>query len=41
MSYEDLKALIEGNPALIAQLPEAYQQHFSQLLNINLSDYVK
>ncbi|KAK4058144.1 hypothetical protein OIO90_000883 [Microbotryomycetes sp. JL221] len=40
MSYEELKALIESNPALIAQLPANYQQHFSQLLGINLADYV-
>ncbi|KAM0793042.1 hypothetical protein ACM66B_000531 [Microbotryomycetes sp. NB124-2] len=40
MSYDELKTLIQGNPALIAQLPANYQQHFAQLLNINLADYV-
>lgn len=36
MSYEDLKAAIEQNPALMAQLPAEYQQHFSQLLGLPL-----
>ncbi|KAK4054742.1 hypothetical protein OIV83_000666 [Microbotryomycetes sp. JL201] len=40
MSYDELKTLIQSNPALIAQLPANYQQHFAQLLNINLADYV-
>ncbi|GAA5839636.1 hypothetical protein JCM11251_003564 [Rhodosporidiobolus azoricus] len=37
MSYEQLKAMVENNPALLSQLPAEYQQHFSQLLGIPLS----
>ncbi|GAA5851593.1 hypothetical protein JCM9279_006911 [Rhodotorula babjevae] len=36
MSYEELKAAIEANPALMGQLPAEYQAHFSQLLGIPL-----
>jgi len=36
MSYEELKAAIEANPALMGQLPPEYQAHFSQLLGIPL-----
>ncbi|BGP45075.1 hypothetical protein JCM10450v2_000892 [Rhodotorula kratochvilovae] len=36
MSYEDLKAAIEANPALMGQLPPEYQAHFAQLLGLPL-----
>lgn len=36
MSYEELKAAIEANPSLMAQLPQEYQAHFSQLLGLPL-----
>ncbi|GAA6046433.1 hypothetical protein NBRC10513_001388 [Rhodotorula toruloides] len=36
MSYEELKAAIEANPSLMAQLPQEYQVHFSQLLGLPL-----
>ncbi|GAA6040772.1 hypothetical protein JCM8097_003290 [Rhodosporidiobolus ruineniae] len=31
MSYDQLKSMVEANPALISQLPEAYQAHFRSL----------
>ncbi|GAA6012011.1 hypothetical protein JCM8202_004229 [Rhodotorula sphaerocarpa] len=34
MSYEQLKAAVEANPALMQQLPPEYQVHFSQLLGL-------
>ncbi|GAA5966943.1 hypothetical protein JCM8115_006216 [Rhodotorula mucilaginosa] len=34
MSYEQLKAAVEANPALMQQLPPEYQAHFAQLLGL-------
>ncbi|GAA5940969.1 hypothetical protein JCM10213_008020 [Rhodosporidiobolus nylandii] len=34
MSYEQLKAMVEANPALIDQLPEAYASHFRGLMGL-------
>ncbi|GAA5853386.1 hypothetical protein JCM8547_002436 [Rhodosporidiobolus lusitaniae] len=36
MSYDQLLALVQSNPALLGQLPAEYQSHFSSLLGIPL-----
>ncbi|GAA6010386.1 hypothetical protein JCM10207_005203 [Rhodosporidiobolus poonsookiae] len=34
MSYEDLKAMVIANPAVLEQLPPQYQEHFRQSLGL-------
>lgn len=36
MTYEELSARVQQDPRLLAQLPPAYQQHFSEKFGIPL-----